>query len=64
MKESTGKLEELIPEITKGLRIFQSGERRIERDVADISRCFMDYLVEEELDLFFVISGSRSRITG
>lgn len=53
-----------IPEITKGIRILQSGERRIQSDIADTSKCFIDYLVEEELDLFLVISGSRSRITG
>jgi hypothetical protein len=41
-----------------------SGKRRIQRDTADISKCFMDYLVEEELDLFFVTPGSKSRITG
>lgn len=52
-----------IPKITKGIRIFKSGERRIWRDITDISVCFMDYLLEE-LDLFFVVSGGRGRITG
>lgn len=53
-----------IPEITKEIRIFKSGERKIQRDIADISKCLTDYLVEEKLDLFFLISGSRGRITG
>lgn len=52
----------LIPKIAKRIRILMSGERRIQREIADISTCFMGYLLEE-LDLFFVVSGGRSRIT-
>lgn len=66
----TRKLEwwgepDTVPEITKGNQDFQVWRKEAKpRDTADMSTCFMGYLVEEELDLLFVIWSSRSRITG
>lgn len=47
-----------VPEITTATRIFMCGERRLWTQLTSL-KCFMAYLVEEELDAPFVTPGAE-----